>query len=50
MSSTNQQSTWGLVVAKLRVETFYQKSGQSVTDYIEEFEALVKVVEMYGGA
>ena len=46
----HQQSTWGLVAAKLRVATFYQKSGQSVTDYVEEFEALVDVVETYGGA
>ena len=29
---------------------FYQRSGESVTDYVEEFEALVKVVETYGGA
>jgi hypothetical protein len=41
---------WGLVAAKLRVATFYQKSGQSVTNYVEEFEALVKVVKTYGGA
>ena len=46
----HQQSTWGLIAAKLRVSTFYQKSGQSVTDYIEELEALVKVVKTYGGA
>ena len=39
-----------MVAAKLRVATFYRKSGQSVTDYVEEFEALVKVVETYGGA
>ena len=30
--------------------TFYQKLSQSITDYISEFEALVKVVETYGGA
>ena len=46
----HQQSTWGLAAAKLRVATFYQKSGQSVTDYVEEFEAPVKVVKTYGGA
>jgi len=38
-----------MVAAELRVATFYQKSGQSVTDYVEEFEVLVKVVKTYGG-
>ena len=31
----HQQSTWGRVAAKLQVSTFYQKLGQSVTDYIK---------------
>ena len=46
----HQQSTWGLVSTKLRVATFYQKSGQSVTDYVKEFIVLVKVVKTYSGA
>jgi hypothetical protein len=46
----HQQSTWGLVATKLWVATFYQKLGQSVINYVEEFKALVKVVKTYGSA
>ena len=45
-----QQSTWALEQAKHKVSVFYQKHDVSNTDYIQYFQALVGVVETYGGA
>ena len=46
----NQQSTWALEQAKHRVSTFFQSYSMSNADYMEQFEAMVGVVETYGGA
>jgi hypothetical protein len=45
-----QQSTWALMNAKHRMEVFYQNYDMEMTDYFEHFQALVGVVETYGGA
>ena len=45
-----QQSTWALEQAKHKVSTYYQRHDTSNTDYIQFFQALVGVVETYGGA
>ena len=45
-----QQSTWALEQAKHKVSTYYQHHDTSNTDYIQFFQALVGVVETYGGA
>jgi hypothetical protein len=45
-----QQSTWALEQAKHKVSVYYQRHDVSNTDYIQFFQALVGVVETYGGA
>ncbi len=45
-----QQSTWALKQAKHKVSIYYQRHDTSNTDYIQFFQALVGVVEKYGGA
>ena len=45
-----QQSTWALEQAKHKVSVYYQRHDTSNTDYIQFFQALVGVVETYGGA
>ena len=45
-----QQSTWALEQAKHKVSVFYQRHDVSNTDYIQFFQALVGVVETYGGS
>ena len=45
-----QQSTWALEQAKHKVSIYYQKHDVSNTDYIQYFQALVGVLETYGGA
>jgi hypothetical protein len=44
-----QQGTWALKQAKHCVSTFCQKYDMTNTDYVEYFNALVGVVETYGG-
>mgnify|MGYP006166379963 FL=1 len=45
-----QQSTWALEQAKHKVSVYYQRHDVSNTDYVQFFQALVGVVETYGGA
>ena len=45
-----QQSTWALEQAKHKVSVYYQRHDTSNTDYVQFFQALVGVVETYGGA
>jgi len=44
------QSTWALEQAKHKVSVYYQRHDVSNTDYVQFFQALVGVVETYGGA
>ena len=46
----HQQSTWALENAKHRVSIFYQGADMWMSEYVEHFNALVGVVETYGGA
>jgi len=46
----HQQSTYTLEQAKHRVSTYYQAHDVTNTEYVENFKALIGVVEMYGGA
>ncbi|KAL3810038.1 hypothetical protein ACHAXA_000207 [Cyclostephanos tholiformis] len=46
----HQQSTWALQGAKKQVELYYQGYDLDTTEYVENFMALVGVVETYGGA
>jgi hypothetical protein len=46
----HQQSTYALEQAKHRVSTYYQAHDVTNTEYVENFKALIGVVETYGGA
>jgi hypothetical protein len=46
----HQQGTWALMSAKHLASIFYQTYEMLMTDYIENFKALIAVVETYGGA
>ncbi len=46
----HQQSTWALEGAKHCVLVFYQSYNMETMEYIENFQALVGVIETYGGA
>ena len=46
----HQQSTFALGGAKHMVSTHYQGYNDTTTEYLENFKALVGVVETYGGA
>jgi hypothetical protein len=48
--NNHQQGTWALENAKHCVLVFYQGYDMSMMEYIENFKALVGVVETYGGA
>ncbi len=45
-----QQNTWALKQAKHKVSIYYQRHDTSNTDYVQCLQALVGVVETYGGA
>jgi hypothetical protein len=45
-----QQSMWAIEQAKHKVSVYYQRHDVSNTDYIQFFQALVGMVETYGGA
>ena len=49
-SGRDKNSTWALEQAKHKVSVYYQRHDTSNTDYIQFFQALVGVVEAYGGA
>ena len=44
-----RQGTWALQQAKKRAFCYLQRENMSNADYMEEFEAIIKVVETYGG-
>ncbi len=46
----HQQGTWALEQEKHRVPTYYQCHNISNMDYLKNFQALVGMVETYGGA
>jgi hypothetical protein len=46
----HQQDTWALQGAKKQVELYYKGYNGETTEYVENFMALVGVVETYGGA
>ena len=46
----HQQSTYALKQANHRVSTYYQAHDMTNTEYVEQFKALVGVVETYGDA
>ncbi len=46
----HQQSTWALEGVKHHVSVFYQSYNMEMTEYIENFQALVGVIKTYGGA
>ncbi len=46
----NQQSTYALESMKHHVSAYYQGYKVTITEYVEQFKALVGVVETYGGA
>ncbi len=46
----HQQGTWALMSAKHCASIFYQTYEMLTTDYVENFKALIGVVETYGGA
>jgi hypothetical protein len=45
----HQQSTWALKAAKHLVQVFYQSYDMETMEYLEYFQALIGVVETYGG-
>ncbi len=46
----HQQSMWALKQAKHQVSTYYQAHDVTNTEYVENFKALIVIVETYGGA